>query len=510
MWRKIVRVAATVLLFTVAPIIEELRCSSLSSLANSDIWWHLSSGLWILQHHAFPRTGLFSQTPDAAWIAASWLYDLRLAVWYKLFGLAAIPLFLIAFKVALAVVTFLLAGGRRGNFWPAVGISAIAQYILGSVQPVAAYSSIILFGIEFLILLWSRQSGRVRVLYWLVPLFLAWANLDMNFVYGVALIALFLIAEFSPFAASRRENFQRSELIRTYAAIFVLCLLATLITPYFYHPYGAFFATAFSSANRYLPDFHAPGFRQPQDYVLALLTMSAFFALGLRRSRDPFLILALVGCSALSFYSQRDIWLVTLAAVAVIGGSASAETEQDSQSDRTLSNRTLPNRSLGMAVALAVAILLTVGFLRMPRSRTTLLAKVAEGYPVAASNYVRDHHLPQPLFNAFEWGGFLTWYLPEYPVAIDGRTRLYGDEFVVAYSNVMNADVRYTEFPAMANARTIILPSTTIMAQALKSLPAYHVAYSDNVALVLTKAGNDATVAKDGELTVPGREAAKD
>jgi hypothetical protein len=116
-----------------------------------------------------------------------------------------------------------------------------------------------------------------------------------------------------------------------------------------------------------------------------------------------------------------------------------------------------------------------------------LLAKAGESYPAAASNYIREHHLPQPLFNAFEWGGFLTWYLPEYPVAIDGRTDLYGDDFIIEYSKVMNAEVRYTDFPALANARTILLPKTAIIGEALSSVPVFKVAYSDDVAVVLTR-----------------------
>ena len=119
-----------------------------------------------------------------------------------------------------------------------------------------------------------------------------------------------------------------------------------------------------------------------------------------------------------------------------------------------------------------------------------LLAKAGQNYPVAAANYIREHRLPQPLFNAFEWGGFLTWYLPKYPVAIDGRIDLYGGDFIVGYSKVMNVEARYTDFPAMANAATIILPRSAVMAQALSTLPAYRLAYSDTVATVLTKNEN--------------------
>jgi hypothetical protein len=463
-------------LFAACAVIEALRCSSLASLTGGDIWWHISSGLWILQHHALPHTGLFSQSSQSPWIAASWLYDVRFAIAYKLFGLAAIPMSLMVLRSALAVVTFLLAGGRCGNFWSAIALSAIAQYLLIAFPPTPTYVSIIFVALELLVLLHLRRDAaqcgagtpaRVPRTEFLLPLlFLLWANLDIHFIYGLALLLLFL-------AASFREA---SPIAPNLAKIAALSLFATLLTPYFYRPYSIFFSTIFSPANSILPDYKALTFRQPSDYVFLLFAMSAFLALGLRRSRDFFLLPLLVVAASLSFHAQRDLWLVVLVAVTVLGQSITAPTTP----------RVLP-RQLGIAMAATLATLILAAAFVVPNRPEALQAKAATSYPVAAADYIRDHHLPQPLFNAFEWGGFLTLYLPEYPVAIDGRTDLYGDDFVVQYSKVMNAEVRYTDFPALANAATILLPRNAIMAGALASLPNYKVVYSDNVSTVLTK-----------------------
>jgi hypothetical protein len=51
----------------------------------------------------------------------------------------------------------------------------------------------------------------------------------------------------------------------------------------------------------------------------------------------------------------------------------------------------------------------------------------------------------------------------------------------------MNADVRYTEFPALAGAQTIVLPRTAIMAQAMATVSGYKVAYQDDVAVVISR-----------------------
>lgn len=465
---SVLRVPTLVVLFATAAVFEAMHLNSLSSLANADIWWHLRVGQWIAQNHALPHSGLFSQSPQLGWISPSWGYDLKIALAYRFLGLRAIPILLMGFKTALAVVTFLLAGGFRGKFWPAVVLSVVAQYVLGGVQPAPVYCSILLFAIELFLLLESFNRASARLLFWLPPLFLVWANLDMQFVYGIGLLLLFVLASFVKGPTSQREATSSRRIL----TIFVLSVMATIITPYGYHLYVAFFSSVTSAANHYFPDFRAMTFHQPQDYLLLLLTMTAFLTLGLRRSRDAFQITLLVACTALSFYSQRNIWLVTLAAVAVIGQGVPARAEENRSAQR-------------WAAAGFALLILTIAAARIPHDRAALLTNVGQSYPVAACDYIRDHNLPQPLFNAYEWGGFVMWYLPEYPVAIDARPSLYNDDFVSQYSQVMNADLPYSAYPAMANAGTLLLPKGSLLGEALGSLPVFKVAYSDGVSVVL-------------------------
>jgi len=486
-YTAIPRIGTMLLLFASAAIFEAKNLFSLTALSNGDIWWHLRTGLWILQNHAVPHSGLFSQSAALPWTASSWGYDLKIAFAFRMLGLRSIPLLLMGFKTAFAVVSFLLAGGLRGRFWPAVALSATAQYTLGSVQPGPGYCSIVFFAVELLLLSENHDTGSVRLLFWLPPLFLVWANLDVQFVYGILLLVLYLSTSFLQSLGQRSAIEHPQEKGAAVSAknagvVVTLCGIATFVTPYSYHLYGVFFASLTSASNRYFPNFHAMSFRQPRDYVLMLLTMGAFLALGLRRSRDLFQIALMIGCTMLSFHAQRDAWLATLAAIAVIGEAIGNAAEAgDADKRHTWNGQVL------IAGGLAVAILILAAMLEIPRSHDALMAKVAQTYPVAACHYIREHQLPQPLFNFYDWGGFLTWYLPEYPVAIDSRPGLYDDDFVVQYFKAMNADMRYQAYPAMAQAGTLLLPQNSPMGQALRTLPAFQVAYSDRVSVVLIK-----------------------
>jgi hypothetical protein len=485
------RIGTMLLLFASAAFFEAKNLSSLTALSNGDIWWHLRTGIWIIQNHSVPHGGLFSQSPELPWTASSWGYDLLVAFAFRMLHLRSIPLLLMVFKTAFAVVTFLLAGGLRGRFWPAVALSATAQYILGSVQPGPSYCSILFFAVELLLLNESRSTGSVRPLFWLPPLFLAWANLDIQFVYGILLLLLFLTTSLLQDLGRRSGVAGLQQKWATVSPanagiVGTLCGIATLVTPYSYHLYGVFFASVTSAANRYFPDFHALSFRRPQDYVLLLLTVGAFLALGLRRSRDPFQIALMIGCAMLSLHAQRDVWSAALAAIAVI-----AEAIRDTTGVAAAGHQRAWDRQVLIAGGLSVATLMLAAALAIPRSHEVLVAKAAQTYPVAACNYIREHHredqLPQPLFNAYEWGGFLTWYLPEYPVAIDGRAGLYDDDFIVQYFKAMNAEVPYQSYPPISQAGTLLLQRNSLMGEVLSALPAFRVAYSDSVAVVLTR-----------------------
>jgi hypothetical protein len=480
-----VRIAALLALLTTAAIYESFH---LAALTNADIWWHLRTGLWILQNHTFPHTGLFSQYPDRSWIATDWGYDILIGAAYKLLGLRAIPALLMSFKVALAFVCFLLARGLRGNFWSAVVLSALAQFVIVDLPPLPMLVSILFFGVELMLLLRSRQQGELRPLYWLPLLFFVWANLHTQFVNGLFLLGVYLLAEVAERLMHRRgiDSFPaaRSSLVKTFA-VAGLSVAATLLTPYPFELIRNIFKTAYSGVLfEYLPEMYAMAFRRPQHFALLLLVMAAFLTLGRQRSRDLFKFGVMGVFVMLAFRIQRDVWCVALPSIAILAdGLADCHHATESPSGPVW-------KWEGPAAAMLVLLVLGVAILRLP-GRAALMQRVSQDFPAKACDFIRDNHLPAPLYNHLEWGGFLIWYLPEYPVAMDGRLNLYGDELTTIYHKVTSGTQRLETDPSFSRAQTLLLERKAGMTKALTTLPAlseqFHVAYQDDLATVLVR-----------------------
>jgi hypothetical protein len=115
-----------------------------------------------------------------------------------------------------------------------------------------------------------------------------------------------------------------------------------------------------------------------------------------------------------------------------------------------------------------------------------LFQMVHESYPVEAIAFIQEHHLPGPIYNNFNRGGFLIGNLPDYPVAIDGRTDLYGEESLrQAYSTLMA--LRWSEDQSLNRANLVLLPATVPLSRVLERSPQFRLVCADRLAMVFVR-----------------------
>lgn len=476
-----------------------VEAGKLTALGNANSWLQLQVGNWILAHHAVPHNGVFSQSANLPWADPNWGLQVTLAVLYRVMGLRALPFGLMMLRMLFALALFLLARGSCGSFWRAAGISLWAQAgMLGALTPPFALLFAVFLAVELGLLLHSRCSGRVQASYWIPPLIFVWANFDWHFVFGAAVFCLFvLVCALERLFESQSWEFvsffQRPQLPLSQLGIVAgATLVASLLSPSSYHSYVTAWQDLFGNS----PLVNSLGmksltFREPQHYALMFLAMFAFFLLGRRQARDLFQVILLATNVCLGFAVGSETWIATVTAVAVIGGFLA---RRDANQPAAMP---MARGTFSVAAGIAAGVLIATA-MRMPARRETLLDVTAKAFPVRACDFIQEHKLPGPLFNELEWGGFVVWYLPDHPVAIDDRYELYGEEKTKLYYGVTGGQIDPTSDPDLTGANTVLLSSHNALIKGLEifpdrermfeiTFPGFHEVYRDELAVVLTK-----------------------
>ena len=453
-----------------------------------DIWWHIRVGDWIVQHHAIPRVAIFSQYSDRPWVPYSWCFELLVSGVHATLGLPGIPKLLMCIQLLISLV-FLLAVCRVScTFWRSWPI-AVAGIIAADVNPLRPMAfTVLFFLVELLLIFEAERSGEDRLLFWLGPLFILWANIHVQFFYGIAVVALYVACRIFRIVWHRgqdRAGTDRTACLKL-AAIFAAAVLGSCVGPNGWLPYKVVVEYATQTfVYRVISEMLAMDFRSPVHYVELLLVMAACFLAGRLRPSDLFRPLLLAMTAIVSFRSLRDMWFAAIAASFVIAEAIRPKTDKQEVTDRTRPAWRFEPAMSVMAVAVAGVISFGYG-VRHGMNATEMINDIGNVYPVEATEFVRDHHLPGPLYNSFNWGGFLIFNLRDQPVSIDPRTNIYGDK-LLARSIATTGGMNWQADPVFARSNLVILEKSVPLASALARDPNYSLVYQDPIAVVFVK-----------------------
>jgi len=264
----------------------------------------------------------------------------------------------------------------------------------------------------------------------------------------------------------------------TLLAIFAACVLASCIGPYSYHLFSV--VQEYSKAKvpyTMIQELQPINFRAGSHYMQLLLTGAGFFALGWHKKVDLFKLALLIIATMVAYRTMRDSWFICIPAAACLADFP-AETGQ-----RDRAKSWLERAALAAFVALALVL-----FARNTDFNQRGLDRVVSSmYPVDALNYLRRHPAPGPLYNTLDWGGFLTWYMPDHPVAIDGRNDLYGDDLDRLFYDTESGEQSWTSDPYLNEAGVVVLQKKVPLVGLLMTDPRFSLVYQDDLAAVFVK-----------------------
>jgi hypothetical protein len=448
------------------------------TLKDPDIWWHLATGDWIFRNGHLPRMEPFSwTTAGQSYIAYTWLFDLAAAWVSHSLGLFGIFLAVLTLLLCIAVLLSMLIYARSGGLIQSLTLAVTA---LIAMAPLATPRPWLLSILFFLILLWlllrAGENGRIA---WLVPLpvlFVLWANIHIQFVYGLLLLGLFALESTASTFFSGRCGLHSKIDPRIAWGALATGVAATLVNPNGWRLWQVvYFYITQKAAVNYVQEMQAFSFRHLTDWLALVLALAAMFAIGRRLAECQPLIVSIFVCSCwFAFRSVRDVWMLVIPASLLIA-------------DAWKSKKLFLSRSM-RCLAVALTIILVFLVIRVRRiSERSLQNEVNEAFPNAAAQFIESRKLAGPLYNSYDWGGYLIWRLHDLPVSIDGRANIYGDTLLERTIQTWRGNRSWQSDPALSKSNLILAEADSPLCSLLKLDLRFQLIYHDKIAAVFIR-----------------------
>ncbi|GAB4579662.1 MAG: hypothetical protein Fur0022_24000 [Anaerolineales bacterium] len=467
---------------------------------DTDTWWHLRAGAWMLEQGELLQADPFSYTRlGAKWQYPGWIVQIPMAWLFQIFGPGALNLWT-AGMVTLAFV-FIWRAMEGGPFLKAfvIVLGATVSGVYWSARP---YLVSFVLAAVFLWILEDFRAGKKDRL-WLLPvLMVLWANSHGAFVVGFMLGGMYgverLKVEGFRLAAHLREKQQLSTFnlepaTKKLALIGLLLPLAVCLNPsgpvmLLY----AFKTVSIESLQDYIQEWQSPNFHNVQFQPFVWMLLLIFGAVGAARKGMSLVDFLLVSVFAyLGFVAARNVALFGLAGAVVLARYAGTVLDQAGEAlgvrlparlDRVRSPlQGWVNRILVGVVILAVAAkTLTV----LPQAENERVLKKV--LPIDAVTFLKENQPEGRLFNSYNWGAYILWALPQYPVFVDGRTDLYNDEIIAQWFQIFRAEEGWQETLARWEINVILLEQGSPVLSRLEG-EGWQKLYEDELAVVYAK-----------------------
>lgn len=462
-------------------------------MMGSDLWWHLASGRWMLEHRQIVHQDPFSFTVyGQEWVHHEWLCDVLLAVWEQAFGAPSLVFWKWGIIIATHLLMFRVVSLVTKEYPAAFAATVIASW---TAAPFLDIRPQLYTFFCFTLLLNLLAGERSR---WFIPLLMAcWVNLHGGFFLGLMVGAVTLVPEF----IWQPENRKKIGILAGASFLGTLLNPRGLETVIFPLRYVFIADSPYLRLQEWLPpltmtDGHpalASGLNSPlYPWTLGLLAVAlvAWFFHPLRRE-DP-----------------ARFWGYT--AIALLTTLMSLK-----------SRRFIPVFSLGQALVLgpALSLLLIPGLRRWPKAVLPVLTfffgvyaiapyhknvnafprlTALDAFPVDLCDFMEINQLEGDFFCLYNYGGYL--HLRgqgRWRVFIDGRAdTVYPIPLYEEYLKVHQRRPGWREVIENSQANFVIWPHRN--PELLKELSqnGWRVIYEDAVAALLARDGHPVVVDK--------------
>ena len=438
-------------------------------LNDGDTFLHIAAGRWMIGHGSVLHADPFSYTlAGATWVTHEWLAELVLAAAFLTGGWSGV---LLVAGLAMAAAVLVL-GRHLARFLPpaAVAFLVVAAFACATPGLLARPHVLALpLLVGWCCGLLDARDRSVAPPWRLLPLMTLWANLHGSFLFGLLLVVPLGVE------AALSGGRQWGRPARRWAGFLAGAVLASLATPH--GVTGLLFPVRLMRMHELagISEWRPADFTVLQPPELLLLA-GLYGALSRGFRLPPVRLLMLLGVLHLALQHSRHQMLAGFIVPLLIArplGRVLRPSQQEADS----------------GIAWAPVALICMACLMAIRLAVPLMRVDGATAPISALARVPADLARQPVFNDYDFGGFLA-FSGVRPF-IDGRADLYGDAFLRQYGAVTHPDKAVAEqvFRTYGVAWTMLAVDNPAVGL-LDAMPQWCRFYADRYAVVHVPAGS--------------------
>jgi hypothetical protein len=461
---------------------------------DTDTFWHLRAGEWQVQHRSLLRVDLFSHTrTNEAWVNHSWLSQVILYGAYAAFGDAGLSFYTaILATTGMAFVYRQLDGDALVRaFVIALAAGAAAVFWTARPQMISFLLSTVILN-----LLWLYQKQNKDRLWLIPPIMVLWANLHGGFAIAFILMVLAMAGEIARWVLDRRlaTSDEASPSLRPVFRIAVVGVVSAAAISL--NPYGPamlvypFRTVGIGVLRDFIQEWASPNFHGRETWPFMWLLIGTMVAVGVSARRLDWRDAVITSGTAYSaLLAARNIPTFAIVAAPVLAEHGNAWLKE--RGYRMNWNRAGHGGAIALLNWLILAAILTGAAFK---TVFALDPEIIDGsrrssLPVEAVAYLRAQSPDGPMFNSYNWGGYLIWAARDYPVYIDGRTDLYDDQLLRKYVATYFAQGEWEQNLHESGINLILVETSSPLSRLLALDSGWAQLYQDDVAVIYARRG---------------------
>ena len=457
--------------------------------ADTDTWWHLQAGRVTLEQGQILQTDLFSHTRyGSPWVNHSWFSQVILYWLFDQFAYAGLSLW-IGLVVAAAFGFVYLQ--MEGNVFIRAFIlilAAATSAVIWSARP--QLLSFLLTAVVAYVLYLLKWRG-VNRLWLLPPLFVLWVNLHAGYALGFMVLAAFVAGEvlnhlLEPLVPAD-DPVVGWRGIAWIISIALLSVMLLVINPNTARMWTYYLETVrIDVLQDVIQEWSSPDFHPLHTQPFIWLLLATLGTAGLSNRRIDGTDLALVsGFAYAGLLAGRNLGPFALVAAPVLSRHVTA-IGSELWRIRPRVRRSVPPAQAALNWTLLVLVVTLAAVKISQPIRPSFNERLQqESLPVGAAAWIEKQQPEGKMFNHYNWGGYLIWRLwPDYRVFVDGRTDLYGNDFLRRYLEAQLARPGFEEILEQYDVNLVLMPSESTLSTQLACQGGWRETYRDEVATI--------------------------